>query len=302
MEILKELIEITDNNRAFQNEPMSKHTTFRVGGNADYYVSVKNEEEAVSVVRLLLANRIKYYFIGNGSNLLVSDDGFRGCIIEIGKDYSSVSINGNIITAEAGALIVKVARDAYNNSLTGLEFASGIPGTVGGAVCMDAGAYGGEIKDVVKSVRLFNPETGEIFEKTVDEMNFSYRHSICKEKPYIVLSATFELKEGNKDDIKEVMDELREKRTTKQPLEYPSAGSTFKRPVGYFAGKLIEDAGLKGYTVGGAQVSEKHSGFVINKGDATASDVMTLINNVRDIVNEKFDVVLEPEVCMIGEF
>ena len=302
MEIIKELIKITDSNRVFSDEPMSKHTTFRVGGNADYYVSVKNEEEAVNVVRLLLANRINYYFIGNGSNLLVSDDGFRGCIIEIGKDFSNVSVDGNVITAEAGALIVKVAREAYNNSLTGLEFASGIPGTVGGAVCMDAGAYGGEIKDVVKTVRLFNTETGEIIEKTTDEMSFSYRHSVCKEEPLIVLSAVFELKEGDKDSIKVVMDELREKRTSKQPLEYPSAGSTFKRPEGYFAGKLIEDAGLKGYTVGGAQVSEKHSGFVINKGDATAADIMTLINNVRDIVKDKFDVVLEPEVCMIGEF
>lgn len=302
MEIIKELIKITDSNRVFSDEPMSKHTTFRVGGNADYYVSVKNEEEAVNVVRLLLANRINYYFIGNGSNLLVSDDGFRGCIIEIGKDFSNVSVDGNVITAEAGALIVKVAREAYNNSLTGLEFASGIPGTVGGAVCMDAGAYGGEIKDVVKTVRLFNTETGEIIEKTTDEMSFSYRHSVCKEEPLIVLSAVFELKEGDKDSIKVVMDDLREKRTSKQPLEYPSAGSTFKRPEGYFAGKLIEDAGLKGYTVGGAQVSEKHSGFVINKGDATAADIMTLINNVRDIVKDKFDVVLEPEVCMIGEF
>ena len=302
MEIIKELIKITDSNRVFSDEPMSKHTTFRVGGNADYYVSVKNEEEAVNVVRLLLANRINYYFIGNGSNLLVSDDGFRGCIIEIGKDFSNVSVDGNVITAEAGALIVKVAREAYNNSLTGLEFASGIPGTVGGAVCMDAGAYGGEIKDVVKTVRLFNTETGEIIEKTTDEMSFSYRHSICKDEPLIVLSAVFELEEGDKDSIKAVMDDLREKRTSKQPLEYPSAGSTFKRPEGYFAGKLIEDSGLKGYTVGGAQVSEKHSGFVINKGDATAADIMTLINNVRDIVKDKFDVVLEPEVCMIGEF
>ena len=302
MEIIKELIKITDSNRVFSDEPMSKHTTFRVGGNADYYVSVKNEEEAVNVVRLLLANRINYYFIGNGSNLLVSDDGFRGCIIEIGKDFSNVSVDGNVITAEAGALIVKVAREAYNNSLTGLEFASGIPGTVGGAVCMDAGAYGGEIKDVVKTVRLFNTETGEIIEKTTDEMSFSYRHSICKDEPLIVLSAVFELEEGDKDSIKAVMDDLREKRTSKQPLEYPSAGSTFKRPEGYFAGKLIEDSGLKGYTVGGAQVSEKHSGFVINKGDATAADIMTLINNVRDIVKDKFDVVLEPEVCIIGEF
>lgn len=302
MEIIKELIKITDSNRVFSDEPMSKHTTFRVGGNADYYVSVKNEEEAVNVVRLLLANRINYYFIGNGSNLLVSDNGFRGCIIEIGKDFSNVSIDGNVITAEAGALIVKVAREAYNNSLTGLEFASGIPGTVGGAVCMDAGAYGGEIKDAVKTVRLFNTETGEIIEKTTDEMSFSYRHSICKDEPLIVLSAVFELEEGDKDSIKAVMDDLREKRTSKQPLEYPSAGSTFKRPEGYFAGKLIEDSGLKGYTVGGAQVSEKHSGFVINKGDATAADIMTLINNVRDIVKDKFDVVLEPEVCMIGEF
>lgn len=302
MEILKELIKITDNNRAFANEPMSKHTTFRIGGNADYYVSVKNEEEAVNIVRLLLAHRVNYYFIGNGSNLLVSDDGFRGCIIEIGKDFSNVTVNGNRICAQAGALIVKVAREAYNSSLSGLEFASGIPGTVGGAVCMNAGAYGGEMKDVIRTVRLFNPESGEVFEKNSDEMDFSYRHSICKEEPFIVLSAEFELPIGNKEEIKAVMDDLREKRTSKQPLEYPSAGSTFKRPEGYFAGKLIEDAGLKGYTVGGAQVSLKHSGFVINTGNATASDVMTLIRDVKTVVYEKFGVVLEPEVCMLGEF
>lgn len=298
-DLLKKLTEITDSTRVLENEPMSKHTTFRVGGPCDIFVSISNAKEAEEIIRLLCSLSIPYFVIGNGSNLLVKDEGFRGVIIEIGKDFSDIQIDGEIVTASAGALLVKVANECYKAGLTGLEFVSGIPGTIGGGVFMNAGAYGGELKDVIQTVTLLDTESGEIIEKTCQEMDFSYRHSIAKEKPYIILEAKMKLSTGDKDQIKSRMDELKEQRTTKQPLEYPSAGSTFKRPEGYFAGKLIQDAGLKGYKVGGAQVSEKHSGFVINAGDATASDVLTLIEDVRRIVKEQFGVELEPEVCIL---
>lgn len=298
-EIIKKIESIVSPDRVFENELMSKHTTFRVGGPSDLYVSVENIVEAEQLIRLLCADKIPYYVIGNGSNLLVSDDGYRGVVIEIGKNMSDILIEGDEVTASAGALLVKVANECYKAELTGLEFASGIPGTIGGGVFMNAGAYGGELKDVITSVKVLNIETGEIEEKSCDEMKFSYRHSIAKEEPYIILEARLKLNKGNKEEIKARMDELKELRTTKQPLEYPSAGSTFKRPEGYFAGKLIEDSGLKGYTVGGAQVSTKHSGFVINKGNATASDILTLISDVQRIVNDKFGVMLEPEVLIL---
>lgn len=299
-EVLSKIREIIPEDRIFENEPMDKHTTFRVGGPCDLYISIADEKEAENIIRLLSMNGISYFIIGNGSNLLVSDEGFKGVIIELGKDFSSVTINENMITASAGALLVKVANEAYKASLTGLEFSSGIPGTIGGGVFMNAGAYGGELKDVIKTVRVLNTQTGIISEKSCEEMDFSYRHSIAKEEPLIILGATIELSKGNPSEIKARMDELREQRTLKQPLEYPSAGSTFKRPEGYFAGKLIQDAGLKGYTVGGAQVSEKHSGFVINRGNATASDIFKLIEDVQRIVFEKFGVKLETEVQILN--
>lgn len=297
--LLDKIKGIVDSDRVLVNEPMSKHTTFRVGGPCDIFISIKNEKEAEDLIRLLCVENEPFFVIGNGSNLLVKDEGFRGVIIEIGKHFSDITINGTEVEAKAGALLVKLANDCYKASLSGLEFASGIPGTVGGGVFMNAGAYGGELKDVIQTVRMLNIKTGEIVEKTCDEMDFSYRHSIAKEEPYIILSAKLQLSIGNKEDIKAKMDELKEQRTSKQPLEYPSAGSTFKRPEGYFAGKLIQDAGLKGYTVGGAQVSVKHSGFVINTGDATATDILTLIEDVRKKVNEQFGVELEPEVCIL---
>lgn len=297
--MLEKIKQIVSEDRVFENEPMSKHTTFRVGGPADIFISIKNMKEAEEIIRLLSSSQTPYFVIGNGSNLLVGDAGFRGVIIEIGKNFDEIIIEGNEISVQAGALLVKVANEAYKAGLTGLEFASGIPGTIGGGVFMNAGAYGGELKDVISSVTVLNIETLEITEMTCDEMQFSYRHSIAKEEPLIVLSAKIKLSSGDKEAIKARMDELRVMRTTKQPLEYPSAGSTFKRPEGYFAGKLIEDAGLKGYAVGGACVSTKHSGFVINTGDATASDVLTLISDVQRIVNDKFGVMLEPEVCML---
>lgn len=298
--IYKELIKITAEDRVFLNESMSKHTTFKIGGTADIYVSIKDCKEAENVIRLLSMNEVPHFIIGNGSNLLVSDDGYRGVIVEIGKDFSDITVEGDEITASAGALLIRIASEAYKNSLTGFEFASGIPGTLGGGVFMNAGAYGGELKDVITEVTLLDLTNGKTIIKSCDEMDFSYRHSIVKEQKLMVLSAKIKLSMGSKEEIKNRMDELKQQRNTKQPLEFPSAGSTFKRPEGYFAGKLIQDAGLKGYTVGGAQVSEKHSGFVINKGNATAEDVITLIKDVRDIVNDKFGVVLEPEVCMLS--
>lgn len=297
--LLTNIKEIVDESRILLDEPLSRHTTFRVGGPCDIFVSINNEKEAEALIRLLSMNDTPYFIIGNGSNLLVSDDGFRGVVIELGKNFSEVTIDGERITVSAGALLVKVANEAYKAELTGLEFASGIPGTIGGGIYMNAGAYGGELKDVVKYVTVLNMKTGEISDKTSEEMRFSYRHSLAKEEPLLVLKVVLELKKGNANLIKSRMDELKEQRTTKQPLEYPSAGSTFKRPEGYFAGKLIEDAGLKGYTVGGAQVSTKHSGFVINTGNATASDIFTLISDVQKTVEEKFGVFLETEVCVL---
>ena len=297
--LVKEIAGIIDADRILLNEQMSKHTTFRVGGPADIFISIKTIKEAEKIIRLLCDFNTPFFIIGNGSNLLVKDEGFRGVIIEIGKDFSDISIEEDRIVASAGALLVKVANEAYKAGLSGLEFASGIPGCLGGGVFMNAGAYGGELKDVITSVKMLNIKTGEIVTKNCEEMKFSYRHSIAKEEPYLILEATLQLVKGDKEAIKQRMDELKEQRTTKQPLEYPSAGSTFKRPEGYFAGKLIQDAGLKGYTVGGAQVSTKHSGFVVNIGNATAADILTLISDVERIVYEKFEVKLEPEVCML---
>ena len=300
--ILNKIIDIVGVNNIKQKEPLSKHTTFRVGGETDLFVHVDSEEKAVLLIRLLSVEKINFYIIGNGSNLLVSDKGYSGVVIEIGNGLSTITIDGEYITAKAGALIVKVSNEAYKASLTGLEFASGIPGTIGGAIVMNAGAYGGEMKDIVKSVKMLDMETMEIVTKSVDEMEFSYRTSIVKKHPYLVLEVVMKLSKGEATLIKARMDELKEQRTEKQPLEYPSAGSTFKRPEGYFAGKLIQDSGLKGYKIGGAQVSEKHSGFIINIGNATAEDVFNLIKHVQQKVLDDFGVELTPEVIMLGEF
>ena len=282
-------------------EDMGKHTTFRAGGRANVFVTPQSTREAADIVRLLLAQKCEYTVIGNGSNLLVSDKGYEGCIVCMGSPVGNINVSGNVITAGAGALLSKVANAAYESGLTGLEFASGIPGTLGGAVVMNAGAYGGEMKDVIESVTLLDAATGETVIFTGEEMRFGYRTSVVKNHPFIVLEAKIRLDAGSKADIKEMMDELARRRKEKQPLEFASAGSTFKRPEGYFAGKLIEDAGLKGCSVGGAKVSEKHSGFVINSGGATASDIIELIKKIRLTVNEKFGVMLEPEVVILGE-
>lgn len=285
-----------------QDEPMKKHTTFRIGGPADYYAE-PDMSRISKLIEMAKACDMPVTVIGNGSNLLVGDKGIRGLVIGIGKGMSEITAQGNgrIITAGAGAILAAVAAKAAEASLSGLEFASGIPGSVGGAVVMNAGAYGGEIKDVLIDATVLTAE-GELKTVTRDELDLSYRHSIVPQKGYIVLSARFMLTPKPQDEIKSYMAELRAKRVEKQPLEYPSAGSTFKRPEGYFAGKLIMDAGLRGYSVGDAQVSQKHCGFVVNKGEATAADVLTLIKDVQETVLKQFGVKLEPEVKMIGEF
>lgn len=299
--IYDKVVDIVGEENVHTDEPMSRHTTFRIGGNADYFVKPGNADEVAAVIVVCREYNIPYFILGNGSNLLVSDDGYRGMIINIMDNMDSVTVNGRIITAQAGAMLVRVSVMARDNALTGLEFASGIPGTIGGAVYMNAGAYGGEMKNVVKTVRAID-EYGRIYELDSEKMDFSYRHSIVEERKLIVLEVTLELEHGSREAIDDRMKELAEARRSKQPLEYPSAGSTFKRPEGYFAGKLIMDAGLRGYSVGGAQVAEKHCGFVINKGGATASDVVELIRDVQHDVDDKFGVTLEPEVKMLGEF
>lgn len=282
------------------DEPMKKHTTFRIGGNADMFV-YPQINQLPDIIALAKEYDVPVTIIGNGSNLLVGDKGIRGLVLAISKSADNIEVRGNCIMAGAGALLSKAAAAAARNSLTGLEFAAGIPGTLGGAVVMNAGAYGGEIKDVIAAVRVLAPY-GEVLTLTKDELEFSYRHSCIQEREYIVLDAVLELRQGEEKQIREVMDDFRNRRIGKQPLEYPSAGSTFKRPEGYFAGKLIQDAGLRGYRVGGAQVSEKHCGFLINKDNATAQDVLRLIEDVKQKVYEEFQVELEPEVKMMGEF
>ena len=281
-------------------EPMSKHTTFRIGGAAEVFAA-PDARELPQLLAMAKGADVPVTVIGNGSNLLVGDRGIRGLVIEIGERMSEVRIEGTILVAGAGALLSKAAQTAAAAGLGGLEFAAGIPGSVGGAVVMNAGAYGGEMKDVLQSVKVLTEE-GELLVLTTEELELGYRHSCVPERKYIVVEATMELSAKPEEEIRACMAELRAKRVEKQPLEYPSAGSTFKRPEGYFAGKLIMDAGLRGYTVGGAQVSEKHCGFVINKGGATAADVRQLMQDVHDRVKEQFDVELEPEVKMIGSF
>ena len=280
---------------------MKTHTTFRVGGPADYFVMAETAEEVQRVTELCRTEEVPCYVIGNGSNLLVSDNGYRGVILQIYRSMSGISVQGNIIRAQAGALLSAIAAKACENSLTGFEFAAGIPGTIGGASVMNAGAYGGEMKDVLKSVTVLD-SAGQIRRIDRENLEMSYRTSIISREGYITLEAEIELSAGNPEEIRARMDDLRTRRVTKQPLEYPSAGSTFKRPEGYFAGKLIQDAGLAGFQVGGAKVSEKHCGFVINTGNATAADIQSLMRQVSAKVEEKFGVALEPEVKRLGVF
>ena len=296
------LINIIPEERIFRDEPMYKHTTFKVGGPAKRFVTIARESELVALIDLCEEENVEYYLLGNGSNLLVSDAGIDGLCIEIGSSFKNISCQNGIISASSGTLLSVVAKAAYDRGLTGLEFAAGIPGSVGGAMVMNAGAYGGEMKDVVKSVRVYDKVSKKIIVLDNDEMCFGYRTSAAKQNGYVVLSADFSLKEGVAEDIKSLMDELAKKRREKQPLEYPSAGSTFKRPAGFYAGKLIEDSNLKGYSVGGAQVSEKHAGFIINKNNAKAIDIYRLIREVQEQVFADSGVRLETEVVMLGDF
>lgn len=283
------------------NELMSRHTTFRTGGPASLFIRPRTTEEIKGVLKLLKRSEVDFFILGNGSNLLVSDKGYDGVVISL-ANFDDIKLEDETkVIAQAGAMNSAIASLARDNSLTGFEFAAGIPGTIGGAMIMNAGAYGGEMKDITAKVTVLSSD-GEVIKLDGQAMKFGYRTSAIKGKKFVVLSALLELQKGNKDEIAGKMQELALKRKDKQPLEYPSAGSTFKRPEGYFAGKLIEDSGLRGFSVGGAAVSEKHCGFVINKGNATSSDIYNLIKHVQDKVYEDFSVKLEPEVIMLGEF
>ncbi len=297
VEEIKNIVKVGD---VLISEPMKKHTSFKVGGPAELLV-IPTEKEAVGVIELCRKNNVKTTILGNGSNVLVSDRGIEGVTVILGSHMSDIMVEGNLIRVQAGASMAAVAAAALRAGLTGFEFAGGIPGTIGGGAIMNAGAYGGELKDVLKCITVLTAD-GQVVSRAVADIEMGYRHSTMMDNGDVILDATFELTAGNVDEIKARMDELRVQRTTKQPLEYPSAGSTFKRPEGYFAGKLIQDAGLAGFSVGDAEVSTKHCGFVINKGNATATDIYELIHQVGDKVYSQFGVKLEPEVRMIGDF
>ncbi|MDD6332174.1 MAG: UDP-N-acetylmuramate dehydrogenase [Clostridium sp.] len=301
-DILSSISEIIDEKRILRNEPMKKHTTFRIGGPADVLVKPATITEIEQVLQCCEEQAVPYYVVGNGSNLLVGDEGIRGVVLQLGNDFSEVEVcEDDTIWVQAGCMLSKVANLAAAHALTGMEFAAGIPGTIGGAVMMNAGAYGGEMKDIIECVTLLTPDR-EVLILPQDQMEFGYRESIVSKENYIVLEAKLRLQKGEPEAIEAKMKEYSEARRSKQPLEYPSAGSTFKRPEGYYAGKLIMDAGLAGYRVGDAQVSEKHCGFVINCGQATAKDVTAVMNDVIHRVAEAYQVELEPEVRKIGEF
>lgn len=281
------------------DENMSNHIHFKVGGPVDILLIPSKVNQVVETLKICKNENIPYFIIGNGSNLLVKDGGIRGVVIKL-SNLLSIEVKDNTIKASSGTLLEDVSKKAVENSLTGFEFACGIPGSVGGAVFMNAGAYDGEISKVIESAEVID-ENCNIIRLSREELDFGYRSSLVMKKGYTVLSAVFKLEKGQVKTIKELIEDLTNKRESKQPLEYPSAGSTFKRPTGYFAGKLIQDAGLKGYSIGGAAVSEKHSGFVINKGNATAKDITDLIKHIQDEVKKQFGVDLHPEVRIIGE-
>ncbi len=283
----------------FINEPMKKHTTFKIGGNADILILPYTLEQIIECIQICEQNNIEYYVIGNGSNLLVSDKGFRGVIIKLFKNFNKIELDKNIIKVQSGATLSAIAKKAYDNSLKGFEFASGIPGTIGGGVCMNAGAYGGELKDVIKQVTVLEDNKVTILNNK--ECEFEYRNSKILKNKLIVLEVLIELEQGNKDEILAKMKENNKIRNEKQPVEYPSAGSTFKRPPNNFAGKLIMEAGLAGKTIGGACISKKHCGFIINNGNATCEDVLELADFACKQVKDKFNINLEKEIRVIGE-
>lgn len=298
--VYKHLLNILDEKDIKLDEPMKKHISFRVGGPADILVKPRTEEQIKNIIDFAKKENIPYIVKGNGSNLLVRDGGIRGIVIEITDNFNSYEIEDKIIKVQSGALLSIIGRAALKQNLKGFEFAAGIPGTIGGALAMNAGAYGGEMKDIVKSVRLMDTD-GNIFNFSNEDMQFGYRKSILSKSDYIVLDAEIELEKGDYEEIKEMMKDFSNRRITKQPLNLPSAGSTFKRPEGYFAAKLIDDSGLRGLTLRNAQVSDKHCGFVVNLGDAKASDILDLMYVVKSTVKNKFGVTLEEEVKILGE-
>lgn len=283
------------------NEPMKNHTSFKVGGNADIFIEPENVRELTEFIRYAKDNNIPFLIMGNGTNMLVSDHGISGAVIKLGNKISSVEVVEDKVIAQCGAKLPEVVKVAAANSLSGLEFASGIPGSIGGAVAMNAGAYGYEMKDVIETVEVLD-ENLEYKALQNKEMEFGYRKSAVWKNNYIVLGCTFKLKKGNKSEIMALIEKYTKERQSKQPLDMPSAGSVFKRPEGYYTGKLIEDAGLRGMSIGGAQVSEKHCGFIVNKGDATARDIYNLIKHIQKTIYERFGVKLETEVKIIGKF
>ena len=287
--------------RMLFDEPMSRHTTFRVGGAAECMVLIEREEELLKLVPYLNQIEQDYFILGNGSNLLVGDKGYRGIVIKLGEGMNRITVEGDHIYVQAGALLSRTAAVARDAELSGMEFAAGIPGSIGGGVVRNAGAYDGEMKQITESVKVMDQE-GRILVLDNDTMEFGYRTSIIKNRPFIVLEVVLRMQAGRKDEIQTKMDELMARRQSKQPLNYPSAGSTFKRPEGYFAGKLIMDAGMRGYRIGDAQVSDKHCGFVVNIGNASAADVKEVIEEVQERVKERFHVNLEPEVIFLGDF
>ena len=287
--------------KILEQEPMCKHTTFRIGGAAKYFAMPKNTAEIQTLIAYCKEHKLDYCVLGNGSNVLFTDAGYDGLIIQIGSAMSEIRVDGTSVYAQAGAILARVANLAYEAGLTGMEFAAGIPGSIGGAIVMNAGAYGGEMKQVVESVRVLSSE-GEILTLDNDTMEFGYRTSIIRNRNFTVLSVTFRLREGNREEIRARIEDFQKRRMEKQPLNYPSAGSTFKRPEGYFAGKLIMDAGLRGFQIGDARVSDKHCGFVVNVGKATARDVTDVIEEVQEKVRERFGVSLEREVIYLGKF
>lgn len=299
--LVKYVNDLAGMEHVLKDEPMSRHTTFRVGGEAEYLVEVPDAEAMAAMIKRFNQIGIPYYVIGNGSNLLVGDKGIKGFVLDTSARMRKMEVQEERIIVEAGELLSRVAKEAKEHSLTGMEFAAGIPGTIGGALVMNAGAYDGEMKQIVERVTVVSTE-GEILELDNDTMEFGYRYSILKDRPFVVLRAVLKLQKGDAGEIQAKMDDFAERRRQKQPLEYPSAGSTFKRPEGYFAGKLIMDAGMRGFRVGDAQISEKHCGFVINIGHASAADISELMDEAAERVKGQFGVRLEPEVIKIGEF
>lgn len=288
-----------DNINYIENEPLAEHTSFKIGGPADLFLIPEDGKALAEVIRICHEDDIPFFLIGNGSNMLIRDGGYRGVVVSTEK-LQGIDIDGNRLTAQAGDSLASIAKAAQRAELTGLEFASGIPGTLGGGLRMNAGAYDGELKDVVESADVIFPD-GHIETLSADDLHFGYRHSRFQEEPLYMLSATMKLAPGDGEAILARMMDLNQRRRDKQPLEYPSAGSTFRRPQGYFAGKLVQDSGMQGAMVGGAQVSEKHAGFVINRDHATAKDVLDLIKKVQDAVYDQFGVELKTEVIPIGE-